>query len=186
MMPEISLNILDVAENSIRAEASLVEITVSVQPEEDMLTVIIKDDGCGMTPEQAVSVQDPFYTTRTTRKVGLGVPFFKQAAESTGGSFRIDSEKGKGTTVKAVFGLSHIDRMPLGDISSTIHTLIVFNGQIDFRYTYEYGEKSFVLDTREMREMLGEGIAFSEPEVSAFIREYLEANKEETDGGADI
>ena len=90
-MPEISLNILDVAENSIRAEASLVEITVSVQPEADMLTVIIKDDGCGMTPEQAVSVQDPFYTTRTTRKVGLGVPFFKQAAESTGGSFRIDS-----------------------------------------------------------------------------------------------
>ena len=85
MMPEISLNILDVAENSVRAEASLIEITVSVQPEEDTLTVIIKDDGCGMTPEQAASVQDPFFTTRTTRKVGLGVPFFKQAAESTGG-----------------------------------------------------------------------------------------------------
>ena len=186
MMPEISLNILDVAENSIRAEASLVEITVSVQPETDMLTVIIKDDGCGMTPEQAVSVQDPFYTTRTTRKVGLGVPFFKQAAESTGGSFRIDSEKGKGTTVKAVFGLSHIDRMPLGDISSTIHTLIVLNGQTDFRYTYEYAEKSFVLDTRQMRQILGEGIDLSEPEVSAFIREYLVTNKEETDGGADI
>ena len=111
MMPEISLNILDVAENSVRAEASLIEITVSVQPEKDTLTVIIKDDGCGMTPEQAASVQDPFLTTRTTRKVGLGVPFFKQAAESTGGSFRIDSEKGKGTTVKAVFGLSHIDKI---------------------------------------------------------------------------
>ena len=185
-MPEISLNILDVAENSVRAEASLVEITVSVQPEEDTLTVVIRDDGCGMTKEQAARVQDPFFTTRTTRKVGLGVPFFKQAAESTGGSFRIDSEKGKGTTVKAVFGLSHIDRMPLGDISATVQTLIVFNEHIDFRYTYEYEAKSFVLDTREMREMLGEGISFSEPEVSAFINDYLETNKEETDGGADI
>ena len=186
MMPEISLNILDVAENSVRAEASLVEITVSVQPEEDTLTVVIRDDGCGMTKEQAARVQDPFFTTRTTRKVGLGVPFFMQAAESTGGSFRIDSEKGKGTTVKAVFGLSHIDRIPLGDISATVQTLIVFNEHIDFRYTYEYDAKSFVLDTREMREMLGEGISFSEPEVSAFIKDYLETNKEETDGGADI
>ena len=186
MMPEISLNILDVAENSVRAEASLIEITVSVQPEEDTLTVIIKDDGYGMTPEQAASVQDPFFTTRTMRKVGLGVPFFKQAAESTGGSFRIDSEKGKGTTVKAVFGLSHIDRMPLGDISSTVQTLIVFNEHIDFRYTYEYGGKSFILDTREMREMLGGGVSFSEPEITAFIKEHLGTNKAETDGGAEI
>lgn len=186
MMPELSLNILDVAENSVRADSSLIEIIVSVQPKEDTLTVVIRDDGCGMTPEQAASVQDPFFTTRTTRKVGLGVPFFKQAAESTDGSFQIDSELNKGTTVKAVFGLSHIDRMPLGDISGTIHTLIVFNQQIDFCYTYEYGEKSFVLDTREMRELLGQDISFSEPEISAFIKEYLETNKAETDGGADI
>lgn len=185
MMPEISLNILDVAENSVRAQASLIEITVSVQPEEDTLTVTVKDDGCGMTPEQAAQVQDPFFTTRTTRKVGLGVPFFKQAAESTGGSFRIDSAKGKGTVVEAVFGLSHIDRMPLGDISSTIHTLIVFNSQIDLKYTYIYRDRSFVLDTREMREMLGD-ISFAEKEVSDFILEYLETNKSETDGGADI
>ena len=148
------MNILDIAENSVRANASLIRITVSVQPKEDTLTIIIGDDGCGMTPEQVSRVQDPFFTTITTRKVGLGVPFFKQAVESTGGSFQIDSEKGKGTTVKAVFGLSHIDRMPLGDISSTIQTLIVFNEHIDFRYTYEYGQESFVLDTREMREML--------------------------------
>ncbi len=186
MMPEISLNILDVAENSVRADASLIEITVSVQPKDDTLTVIIRDDGCGMTPEQVSSVQDPFFTTRTTRKVGLGVPFFKQAAESTDGSFQIISEKGKGTTVKAVFGLSHIDRMPLGDISSTIQTLLVFNEHIDFRYTYEYGQDRFVLDTREMREMLGEDISFKEAEVSAFIKEYLETNKLETDKGADI
>ena len=156
MMPEISLNILDVAENSVRAKASLIEITVSVKPKEDTLSVIIRDDGCGMTADQVKRAQDPFFTTRTTRIVGLGLPFFKQAAESTGGTFRIDSEKGKGTTVEAVFILSHIDRMPLGDISSTIHTLIVFNEQIDFKYTYEYDDKGFILDTREMREMLGD------------------------------
>lgn len=186
MMPEIALNILDIAENSVRAGASLIEITVSVQPGEDTLTVVIKDDGCGMTPEETEKVQDPFYTTRTTRKVGLGVPFFKLAAESTGGSFRIVSEKGEGTVVTAVFTLSHIDRMPLGDISASVYTLVVFNQKIDFRYKYSFGEKSFVLDTRRMREMLGEEISFSEPEVAAFIKEYLEENKRETDGGADI
>lgn len=186
MMPEISLNILDVAGNSVRANASLVEITVDVQPEDDVLTVIIKDDGCGMTKEEAERAADPFFTTRTSRKVGLGIPFFRQAAECTKGSFQIDSEKGKGTTVKAVFRLSHIDRMPLGDISSVIYTLVVFNENISFCYTYRYGEKDFVLDTRSMREILGEEVSFREPEVSAFIKEYLESGKAETDGGADL
>lgn len=186
MMPEISLNILDVAENSIRAQATFVEITVDVQPAQDILTVLIRDNGQGMTAEETARAEDPFFTTRTTRKVGLGIPFFRQAAVSTGGSFQIDSEKGKGTTVKAVFGLSHIDRMPLGDISSTIHTLIVFNEQIDFKYTYEYDDKGFILDTREMREMLGDEISFMEPEVSLFIWEYLDNNKQETDGGVDV
>lgn len=186
MMPEISMNILDVAENSVRAKASLVEITVSVKPQEDILSVVIKDDGCGMTQEQVEKVQDPFFTTRTTRKVGLGIPFFKQAAESTGGTFRIDSVKGKGTVVEAVFHLSHIDRMPLGDISAAIHTLVVFNEKIHFVYTYIYGEKQFVLDTREVRAIVGEDVSFTEKEISGFIKEFLVSNKEETDGGADI
>lgn len=186
MMPEISLNILDVAENSVRAGASLIEIRVSVQTEDDTLTVVIKDDGCGMSAEQAEKVQDPFYTTRTTRRVGLGVPFFKQAAEGTGGGFSIVSEIGKGTVVTAVFGLSHIDRMPLGNISSTIHTLVVFHEKIHFIYTYRYNKNEFVLDTRELREILGEDISFTDLEVSRFIKEFLEENKEETDQGADI
>lgn len=185
-MPEISLNILDVAENSIRAGADLIEITISVQPETDTLTVCIEDNGCGMTDLQREQVTDPFYTTRTTRKVGLGIPFFKQAAEAADGSFRIRSEKGKGTEVTAVFRLSHIDRMPLGDICSSIYTLIVFNEDINFIYTYEYGSRGFRLDTREMREILGENISFKEPEISAFIKEYLSTNKEAADGGADI
>lgn len=183
MMPEISLNILDVAENSTRAGASLIEITVDADMAADRLTVIIRDDGCGMTAEQVSHVTDPFFTSRTTRKVGLGVPFFKYAAESTGGSFTIESQSGKGTTVTAVFVLSHIDRMPLGDITSTIHTLVVYHPESDFLYRYSYCGASFTLDTREFREILG-GVPFDEPEISEYIREYLIENKMETDGGA--
>lgn len=127
MMTEISLNVLDVSENSTRAGASLVTILVTADTVHDNLTIVIADDGCGMTAEQVAHVTDPFFTTRTTRKVGLGIPFFKYAAESTGGSFLIESEPGKGTTVTAVFGLSHIDRMPLGDMNATIHNLIVYH-----------------------------------------------------------
>lgn len=183
MMTEISLNVLDVAENSTRAKASLVQITVDADMEADRLTVIIADDGCGMTPEQVAQVTDPFFTSRTTRKVGLGVPFFKYAAESTGGSFSIESEVGVGTTVTAVFVLSHIDRMPLGDITSTIHTLIVYHPETDFLYTYRYNGRSFSLDTREFRQIL-DGVPFDTPEISDYIKEYLTENKTETDGGA--
>lgn len=183
MMPEISLNILDVAENSTRAQASLVEITVDADTKKDRLTVTIKDDGCGMTPEQVSQVTDPFFTSRTTRKVGLGIPFFKYAAESTGGSFAIQSEPGAGTTVTAVFVLSHIDRMPLGDITSTIHTLVVFHPESQFLYRYCYNGASFTLDTREFKEILGD-VPFDTPEISDYIRDYLTENKLETDGGA--
>ena len=182
-MTEISLNILDVAENSTRAGASLVTIRVEADTGCDRLTVAIEDNGCGMTKEQVEHVTDPFFTTRTTRKVGLGVPFFKYAAESTGGSFTIESEPGKGTTVTAVFVLSHIDRMPLGDISSTIHTLIVYHPETDFCYTYRYDSKSFTLDTRQFREVLGD-VPFDTPEISAYIMDYLSENKAETDDGA--
>lgn len=182
MMPEISLNILDVAENSTRAKASLVTIIVDAQTVADTLTVIIDDNGCGMTAEQVAAVTDPFFTTRTTRKVGLGVPFFKQAAESTGGSFSITSTPGVGTRVKAVFILSHIDRMPLGDINGTIHTLVTMHEECDFLYTFRFNEKEFSLDTREFREVLG-GISFQEPEVSVYIKDYLRENYSETYDG---
>ncbi len=185
MMTEISLNVLDVAENSTRAGASLVSILVKVSQPDDTLTIVIEDNGCGMTAEQVVHVTDPFFTTRTTRKVGLGVPFFKLAAESSGGHFHIESEPGKGTTVTAVFGLSHIDRMPLGDINCTIHNLIVYHPDTDFHYTYQVNDASFTLDTREMREILG-GIPLNTPEVSSYILEYLTENKQETDHGAEI
>ena len=146
-------------------------VTISVEADfsSDRLTVVIDDNGSGMTPEQVEQVTDPFFTSRSTRKVGLGVPFFKFAAESTGGSFTITSEPGVGTTVTAVFVLSHIDRMPLGDINTTIHTLIVYHPETDFLYQYRYNDCSFVLDTREFRQILGDGIPFDMPDISAYI-----------------
>jgi len=179
-MTEISLNILDVAENSFTAKASLVEILVEIDEPRDFLKVVITDNGCGMTAEQVNHVTDPFYTTRTTRKVGLGVPFLKQAAELTGGSFSIVSKPGEGTTVEAVFGYSNIDRMPLGDINSTIETMIQGHPDTDIRYTYRHNGGEFVLDTREMREALGD-VPLDEPEVLQYISEYLGENKQEID-----
>lgn len=175
MMQELSMNILDVAENSVRAGASLVEITVDEKPSADLLMVTISDNGCGMSPEQVKNVTNPFFTTRSTRKVGLGVPFFKMAAELTGGSFVIESEVGKGTVVKASFVRSSIDLMPLGNINETISSLIYCNPQIDFVYTRRFEDKEMTLDTREFRVILG-GIELSEPSVSKFIREFLAEN----------
>ena len=182
MLPEISLNILDVAQNSIAAGATLTEITVDIDSASDTLTVCINDNGCGMTEEQVSAVTDPFYTTRKTRKIGLGVPFFKSAAENMGGSFEITSEVGVGTKVKAVFGLSHIDRMPLGDMTFTIHTLVTLNSGIDFLYRYTADGKSFTLDTRQFREILGD-VPFNIPEVSDYIKSYLNENSDEVNGG---
>ena len=175
MMTEISLNILDVAENSVKAKASLITIDVLVSFEKNLLTVVIGDNGCGMSEEQVKSVTDPFYTTRTTRKVGLGVPFFKSAAELTGGSFSISSKLGEGTLVKANFVLDSVDRMPLGDICATIHTLVTMHEEIDFLFTYKAFGKEFSLDTREFREILGD-ISFKSPEVSSYIRDFLKEN----------
>ena len=175
MMQELSMNILDVAENSVRASATLVEITLDEKPQADLLSVTISDNGSGMTPEQVKNVTDPFYTTRTTRKVGLGVPFFKMAAELTGGKLEIRSEVGKGTEVKADFVRSSIDLMPLGDINETIGTLIHCNPNIDFIYTRRFEDAEMTLDTREFRRILN-GIELNDPQVSKFIREFLAEN----------
>jgi len=186
MMPEISLNILDVAQNSVKAGAKLTHLECLIDTKADTLTVIIDDDGCGMTKEQVEAVTDPFFTTRTTRKVGLGVPFFKMAAESTGGSFDIVSEKGKGTTVTCVFILSSIDRMPLGDMVSTVHMLVTQSKDMDLVYRYKVDDAEFTLDTREFKEILGADVSFSEPEVSQYIRDYLKENTAEVNAGKEF
>lgn len=181
-MTELSLHVLDIANNSIRANADLIKISLHIHRVTDTLDIILSDNGCGMTEDELAKAEDPFFTTRTTRSVGLGIPFFKQAALCTGGSFTIHSEKGVGTTVTAKFGLSHIDRIPLGDMNSTIHTLITLNTQIDFLYTYAYDMDQYQLDTRQFRDILGD-IPFNAPEVSRYIKEYLMENQREVNFG---
>ena len=181
MLPEISLNILDITENSVKAKATKIEIDIEADFKADNLTVKIIDNGCGMTSEQLKNVTNPFFTTRTTRKVGLGIPFFKMAAESTGGSFDIESKVGLGTTVTALFKLSHIDHMPMGDISLTIWQLVTMHQEINFVFNYKVDDNGFTLDTNEFKEVLG-GISFTEPEVSRYIKEYLKENINDTLG----
>ena len=181
-MQELSLNILDVAENSVRAGAHLVRIAVAQSRSANSLVVTISDDGCGMTPEQVRQVTDPFFTTRTTRKVGLGVPFFKMSAEMTGGSFSIDSAPGEGTTVTARYVLDSIDRMPLGDMKSTFLTLVQGSPRMDFVYRLSTDKGSFEADTRAFRAVLGD-VPLDAPEVLAFLGEFLEENAAEIADG---
>lgn len=181
MMTELSLNILDVANNSIRARASLIDIQINIDRREDSLDIQISDNGCGMNEEQLIKAADPFFTTRTVRNVGLGLAFIKQAAETTGGSFHIESEPGKGTAVRAVFGLSHIDRMPLGDMTDTVYALIMANPDIDFIYTYKLDGSCFNLDTREFRKIMG-NIPLNLGEVASFIKAYLYENQNGVSG----
>ncbi len=183
-MQEISLNILDIAENSIRAEADLVEVTVKELPDEDVLSFTIKDNGCGMDEEMVKRVSDPFVTTRTTRKVGLGISLLKSSAQQTGGDVFIESQVGVGTTLTATFSYSHIDRQPLGDIGAVMVSLISMNPDIDFIYTHVYCRKEFRLDTRELRAVLGDEVKFSEPSVAVWIGEYITDNLTEIYGGA--
>lgn len=171
-MKELSLNVLDIAQNSISAGASLITIETLEDTLEDRLYINVLDNGKGMTPEQTAHVTDPFFTTRTTRKVGLGVPLFKMAAEMAGGEFSIRSQVGKGTQVRASFQLSHVDRMPIGDMEGTVGTLIHMNPGLDFVYRRRLDSRAFVLDTRELREVLGD-VPLNAPEVGEWIRDYL-------------
>ncbi len=170
-MRELSLNVMDIVQNSISAGAKLVEIDVY----EDANSLIIKiaDNGCGMTAEQTAHVTDPFFTTRTTRKVGLGIPLFKMEAEMTGGSLAIESEKGAGTVVTARFIPSHVDMIPLGDINSTVLLLITCNEDRDFTFRHCVDSREFTLDTRELRAVLGDEVRLSSPDVIEWIKGYL-------------
>lgn len=181
-MRELSLNVMDVAQNSIRAEAKLVAITVNESDKNDRLSISIEDNGCGMTEEQVKKVVDPFFTTRTTRKVGLGIPLFKLSAEQTGGSFDIKSQVGKGTVTKANYVKSHVDMTPLGDINSTIEILIRCNPDTDFVFTHSTDNGSFTLDTRELREILGD-VSLDTPDVLEWINQYLEEQTQIIFGG---
>ena len=172
-MKELSLNILDITENSVKAGATLTEI--SIIENDDTITITIKDDGCGMSEETLKAVENPFYTTRTTRKVGLGIPLLKLAAEQTGGSVKIVSSTdiaNHGTTVTAIFFKNHLDFTPLGSVEETIVTLIQGHPDTDFLFTHQTNSGEVKLDTRELRVAL-EGVPLDTYEVIVWIKEYL-------------
>ncbi|MBR3149116.1 MAG: sensor histidine kinase [Eubacterium sp.] len=175
-MKELSLNILDVAENSVKAGASLTQILI--EEKGDMLTLTFKDDGCGMSEEVVRSVVDPFYTTRTTRKVGLGVPLLKLAAEQTGGTLCVQSKTAEeypddhGTEVKATFYKNHLDFTPLGDVTASITTLIQGHPDTDFLFNHKTENGEVNLDTRELRQVLGD-VPLDTYDVIKWIEEYL-------------
>lgn len=187
-MDEFSLYVLDIAMNSVRAGATRIRITLTEAG--DLLDFTVEDDGCGMTTEQIEKLADPFFTTRKTRRVGLGIPFLKMLAEMTGGNVRVVSTptagvtedspplypegSAHGTRIVARFGRRHIDFLPLGDLVGTVVTLIQGAPDRDFTYRHEIDGNTVSLSTEEIRAVLGDGISLAEPEILAWIRENLE------------
>lgn len=167
------MHVLDIAQNSIKAKATLVTVSF-VLDGKGKLTFSVADNGCGMTPEFLAKVTDPFTTSRTTRKVGLGVPMLKQSAEMSGGDFGIESEVGTGTTIYAVFDTRNIDCIPIGDICDSLLTLVMLNPdepEFLFKASSPAAEASF--DTRQLREVLG-GVPLNEPDVIAWMKESID------------
>ena len=174
-MRELSLNVLDIAQNSVSANASLIEIELTEDTKTNDLLIGIYDNGKGMTAEQVENVRDPFFTTRTTRKVGMGIPLFKFAAEITGGKLDIESEVGVGTKVRAYFKTDHLDFTPVGDMTSTMISLITMNLHIDFLYRRKIDGREFTLDTRQLKEILGD-VPLNEPSIAMWIQQYINEN----------
>jgi anti-sigma regulatory factor (Ser/Thr protein kinase) len=169
-MLELSLHILDITENAVRAQAQTVKITVTEELEKDRFMLEIRDDGKGMTEDEQKRALDPFYTTKKVRRVGLGLPMLAQAAENAGGCFEIESKPGEGTTVTVAFQLSHIDRQPLGDMPGTLVTLIMGNPDIHFVYRHQRGRDVYILDTDDIKREI-EDVPINHIEVLKFIRQ---------------
>lgn len=179
-MRELALNILDVAENSLRAKATKIQIDVDVA--DDTIRITVADNGHGMSEEFLSRVADPFTTTRTTRKVGLGLPLIKMEAEMSGGSFGITSEVGVGTTVKTTFGRNHIDRPPMGNLAETLVALLPDLGETRLIFSYRAFGKCFTLDTDEVKQQL-DGVPIDAPDILVFLRDMAEENIATINGG---
>jgi hypothetical protein len=179
---EISLHIIDIAENGIAADADLITIKISESTANNLLEVTVADNGTGISPELIDKVTDPFFTTKKTRRIGLGLSLFKEAAERCGGEFSIRSEAGKGTKIFASFTLDHLDLAPIGDLAGSVMCLIMGNPGVDFVYEYEYNKKSFSLDTREIKKEL-DGVPVNRPEVLRYISDMIEGSVKELKEG---
>lgn len=177
-MEDISLHILDIAENALKAGATRIEIHIIEDIENDLLKLQILDNGKGMDEKMVQAVTDPFMTTRTERRIGLGLPFLVESARMAGGDIKIKSEQGKVTMIEADFVYSNIDRKPLGDIIRTMMVLIAGNHEVDFKYYHQKGIQSYCLDTTELRRQLEE-IPINHPDVIGFIRKDMEQGLKE-------
>ncbi len=171
-MEDLSLHILDVAENSITAGASRIEIRITEDTGANLLTLEISDNGKGMDKELLDNACDPFYTTRTTRRVGLGIPLLAQSARESNGDIVVESTPGKGTSVKASFQHDHIDRKPLGNIGETMSILIMSNPDIDFFYEHKKNGRIYALDTADIKKEL-DGVPIQSPEVIRIIKDDI-------------
>ena len=171
-MDELALNILDIAYNSIRAHASMIYIRIVDSVENNIIDISIQDNGHGMDKETVEKVIDPFYTTRTTRKVGLGIPLFKQNAELTGGYLKVNSQINKGTNVEARFIKNNIDTPVMGNIVETMVTLIQANENIDYEFEYTTDNNDFIMKTKDMKDILGD-VKITEPEVLLWLKDYI-------------
>lgn len=174
-MKDLSMHILDIAQNSIRAKASEIIIGIDEKPETDEYIIAIEDNGCGMDDSELAKAIDPFYTSRTTRKVGLGLSLLKQNAENTGGRFSISSEKNIGTKLVAIFGFNNIDRPVLGDIVGSLMILFSSSEEINFVYTHKTSSGEFSVKTSEINEML-DGVPIHNREIRNFLIDYLSTN----------
>ena len=172
-MRELSQHVLDVIENSIAAGASLVQVAIDEDASADRLTIAIDDDGRGMDAETLQRVGDPFFTTRTTRHVGLGIPLFRAAAQRCEGDLTVSSQVGVGTRVRAEFRLSHIDRAPLGDMRATLLTALMAQRSYDLHYVHRVDGRVFEFDTREIRQILGD-VPLTHPQVREWLGDFLQ------------
>jgi len=181
IMRELSLHILDIAQNSLVAQAKNISITILEDESQDKMVIAIKDDGRGMDETTLQKVRNPFYTTRTTRKVGLGIPLFLANAQACEGTVEIKSEVGQGTTVEAFFRLSHIDRPPLGDIVATLISLISGSPEVNFFYSHRVNSQEFKVNTLEIKDNL-EGLSLNHPEVLVWLQEFFREKEKEIRG----
>lgn len=182
-MRDLSLHLMDIIQNSISAGAGRLNITIRTEPVGKQLCITVSDNGSGIDSELLKTITDPFTTTRKTRKVGLGIPLYKAAAERSGGYLDISSEIGVGTSVTAVFMIDNIDRPPLGDIADTIVNIIAANPEIELDVALDNGrDESFIISTDELKTRLG-GVPINEYEVLEWIKGFIEDNIKITFGG---
>ena len=179
-MKTISEHVLDIIQNSVSAGAGNIEITIGEDKKKDLFTLIMQDDGCGMDEEMVLQAADPFFTSRKTRKVGLGLALLKQNAENANGSFSLKSRPGEGTGITAIFQYSNIDRPPLGDIWNSLYYTWLSNQQIRILYRHETGKGQFTMDSAEIKEMLG-GVSLQKKEIRNALLEMIKNNLREID-----